>query len=141
MGDGPSRASLKHQIEMLGLRDRVRLLGLVTNPHTVLRRAAAFVLSSRYEGMPMALLESMACGLPCVSYDCPTGPREIIEDGVNGLLVPPEDVPSLAQAIGKVADDAQLRSRLGSQAAKIADDYAVERIISRWNDVLTELAS
>jgi len=141
IGDGPERANLERQIEALGLARRVRLVGLLRNPHQVLRRAAAFVLPSRYEGMPTALLEAMACGLPCVSYDCPTGPREIIQDGINGLLVPPGDVVELAQALGRVMDNDDLRRRLGGQAANVVRDFAVDRIIAQWDKLVRNLAS
>jgi glycosyltransferase involved in cell wall biosynthesis len=139
VGEGPERPNLEEQVKRLGLSRQVHLLGLMRNPHALLRRAALFVLPSRYEGMPTALLEAMACGLPCVSFDCPSGPRELIKNGVNGLLVPPEDVPGLAQALGRVMDDDGLRRRLGVQAVSVVGDHAVDRIIAQWDKVVGDL--
>ena len=140
VGDGPERNSLEQQAKLLGLGRRVHLVGLIKSPQALLRRASAFVLSSRFEGMPMALLEAMACGLPCVSFDCPTGPRELIRSGVDGLLVPPADVPLLAQAIGTLLDSPALRRRLSDEAVRVADRYCLDHILAQWESALEESA-
>jgi GalNAc-alpha-(1->4)-GalNAc-alpha-(1->3)-diNAcBac-PP-undecaprenol alpha-1,4-N-acetyl-D-galactosaminyltransferase len=139
IGEGPERPNLGEQMKRLGLSRQVHLVGLVRNPQALLRRAAMFVLPSRYEGMPTALLEAMACGLPCISFDCPSGPREIINDGTNGLLVPPGDVPGLARALGRVMDDDGLRRRLGLEAVNVVRDHAVDRIIAQWDKLVGDL--
>jgi len=99
LGEGPLRERLQAQSRELGLADAVHWPGFVTNPMAWMARAAVFVLSSRWEGLPGVLMQAMACGAPVVSTDCPHGPREILEDGRWGLLVPVGDAPALAAAI------------------------------------------
>ena len=86
-----------------------------------------YVLSSRFEGLPMVMIEAMSLGLPVVSFDCPTGPREVIEDGRSGVLVPDGDVDALAQALLAVIEDPERRRALGAGAA------AAARATTRWS--------
>ena len=104
-GDGPLRDELKMLSNELGVARQVRIEPFVNNPYKYLSRAALFVLSSRYEGLPNALIEAQACGLPTISTDCPTGPREILEDGASGMLVPVGDSESMARAITELLAD------------------------------------
>jgi glycosyltransferase involved in cell wall biosynthesis len=104
LGEGPERRSLEALGRELGVADDVELAGFVDNPFVYLKRAAAFALSSRYEGMPTALLQAMALGTPVVSTDCPGGPREVLQNGRFGALVPMGDAPALAAAIGAAVD-------------------------------------
>ena len=99
LGEGEDRPQLEELIASLGLTDHVKLPGFVSNPFAVLSRAAVFVLSSRWEGLPTVLIEAIACGTPVVSTDCPSGPREILQKGRYGRIVPTEDSPALAAAI------------------------------------------
>jgi len=86
--------------------------------------------------LPMVVLEAMTCGLPVVSFDCPVGPREIIQDAVDGILVPPSDVDALARAMERLLNDDEERHRLGLEAAKSAEKYSVERIMKQWEDLI-----
>lgn len=136
LGDGPLRPDLESLRDTLGLEDRVHLPGRVKNPHEVLAQAELFVLPSRSEGWPMALGEAMSCGLPVIASDCRTGPREMIRDGVDGVLVPPEDVEALATAMGQLMSDESARKRLASRAVEITERFGLEKVMRMWEEVL-----
>jgi glycosyltransferase involved in cell wall biosynthesis len=99
LGDGSERPALERLIEERGLQNFVRLPGFVVNPYAYMARAAVFVLSSIHEGLPNVLMEALACGTPVVSTDCPSGPRQILDGGRYGPLVPVGDPEALAEAI------------------------------------------
>ncbi|GAA2597417.1 hypothetical protein GCM10010435_90930 [Winogradskya consettensis] len=139
-GEGKLRARLTAQIEEAGLAGTVRLRGLTRNLDAELDKASVFALSSRREGLPMVLLEAMAAGLPAVAFDCPTGPREVVEDGVNGLLVPAEDVEALATGLSKLIGDAALRETMSHAAVATGGRYAMPEIAAQWESIFVELA-
>ena len=102
--------------------------------------ASIYALPSNYEGMPNALMEAMAMGMPCVATDCPAGaPRMLIQDGVNGLLVPVGDEDAMAAALTRLMDDSALRVRLGKEARRIRDIAGTDVISSQWRDYLEEV--
>ena len=140
-GYGPHRKQLNRLAEDLGAADRIELLGKVRMRRVaeLMEHASIFVLSSRSEGFPMVLLEAMSKGLPVVSYDCPTGPADIIDHGRNGLLVPLEDVDALGEAILTLMRDEPLRRRLAAAAVERAAEYSMEHVGARWDDLLAEL--
>jgi glycosyltransferase involved in cell wall biosynthesis len=105
LGEGRERPALEALVRELGLEDDVALPGFVENPYAFLSRAAVFALSSIFEGLPTVLVEALALGTPVVSTDCQTGPREILEDGRLGRLVPIEQPEALAAAIGATLDE------------------------------------
>ena len=101
--------------------------------------AGIFVLSSDVEGMPNALLEAMALGLACVSTDCPCGgPRTVIKDGENGLLIPVGDTDALTRALRRIMDDPELEERLGVNAAKIKEDLEPKKVNQMWMDYIAQ---
>lgn len=99
LGEGEDRNSLTKKIEALGLQDIVSMPGFVDNPYAYLAHSSIFILSSRWEGLPTVLVEAMACGLPVISTDCPSGPREILKNGKYGRLIPVGDIAALSSAI------------------------------------------
>jgi glycosyltransferase involved in cell wall biosynthesis len=103
-------------------------------------KCSVFVMSSRFEGFPLILLEAMSKGMAVVSFDCPTGPADIIDDHRNGLLVPEKDVSALAVAMGELASDAELRRRVSPAAVETAGTYSMAAIGAQWDDLLRELA-
>ena len=117
---------------------------VITGPSEDIRKAyqdAAFlVMSSRYEGLPMALLEAQAAGLPVVSFACKCGPRDVINDGVDGILVPEGDVEGLATGMKRLMDDAGLRRKMGAAAFRNSEKYDKEQIMMRWEQLFRELS-
>ena len=99
-----------------------------------------FVLSSRFEGFPLILLEAMSKGMGIVSFDCPTGPADIVDDHRNGLLVPHEDVEGLARAIREMVEDEELRRRTAAAAIETAQQYTIEAIGPLWLELLEGLS-
>ncbi len=133
IGSGKGADALRTQARLLGVADDLDLPGHVDNPFAYYRRAAVFVLSSRWEGLPNVLVEALACGCPVVSTDCPSGPDEVLEGGRYGKLVPVGDVSAMAAAI-----EAALRDP-GDAAARIAraKDFSLERVVEAYGTVLT----
>jgi glycosyltransferase involved in cell wall biosynthesis len=112
--------------------NRCHLNGPVEDVVKVYQESSIFVLSSRFEGFGMVLIEAMACGLPVVSFDCPAGPDEIIIDGVDGFLVPSGDVHALADKLMTLMSDEDLRKRLGQQARQTAQRYDMAVLADQW---------
>jgi glycosyltransferase involved in cell wall biosynthesis len=139
-GTGPLKAALEELVERHALREAVTLAPPARDVGAEMARASIYVLSSRFEGFPLVLIEAMSKGMAVVAYDCPTGPADVIEDGRNGLLVPPEDVTALAGAIERLIGDGDLRRRLGAAAAETASAFTMDTIGPRWDALLTQLA-
>jgi glycosyltransferase involved in cell wall biosynthesis len=134
-GHGPLQKQLEAQVETLGLTGRVLLPGLAEDIETELRAASVFALSSIHEGLPVALAEAMACGLPSVAFDCAPGVREIVTDGVDGIVVPPRNVPALADGLARLMGDPDLRRRFGAAARENVRKFAPDAVITQWEDV------
>src|SRR5690606_19824055 len=128
LGDGPLRNQLEEQVKILGLDKQVQFLGAVNNVDEWLAKASIFVIPSISEGFPNALAEAMSAGLPCVSFDCKTGPRDLIENYKNGILVEEKNVEELANSLQKLIDDPILRLRLGTQAIVIKEHLSSDKI-------------
>lgn len=141
-GTGRLQTRLEAQIQELGLAGTVSLMGAAGDIGTEMSKASILALSSRYEGLPMVLIEGMSKGLAVAAFDCPTGPREIITDGADGLLVEPENIAALAGAIGHLIEDDDLRRRLGAQAVlTAAARYDLTGIGARWDALFDELVT
>lgn len=132
-GDGILQGVLEEQIQNCGLKGRV----LIKNPRKdifgAIKDASLFVITSDYEGMPNALMEAMALGLPCISTDCrPGGARALIEDGINGFVVPRGDAKSLAEKMSYLLSNNDISQTIGLKAMKILDDHTPEEIFKKW---------
>jgi GalNAc-alpha-(1->4)-GalNAc-alpha-(1->3)-diNAcBac-PP-undecaprenol alpha-1,4-N-acetyl-D-galactosaminyltransferase len=139
LGKGPLKDQLEAQAVSLGLENRVSFVGAVSDPFPILRAADLFVFSSRFEGFGNALTEAMACGLPVISFDCPAGPADIIRDGVDGILVPREDVTGLAVAMDHLMSDAAERERLALHAPDVLTRFGLESVLGMWEKVFQDV--
>src|SRR5690606_15623735 len=125
------------QVRAAGLESRVRLPGRTDTPWPEMVAADIFVLTSAYEGFPNVMLEAMALGVPCVTYDCPSGPRELSEDGRVAVLVPLNDRDRLRDSIAGLLDDVQARVRLGeAAAASVRQRYRLDSILADWDRLI-----
>ena len=133
------RKDLEAQVSRLGLTQQVSLPGFAGNVADWYRAADALVLTSAFEGFPMVLLEAMAHGCPPISVDCDTGPRDIINNGENGLLVPQDDIDALVNGLDRMLSDDGLRARFASKAIEVLEIYSPTRVNARWQDLFTDL--
>lgn len=138
-GEGEDRAALERQIASLGLNGRVTLCGQVPDLYDRYRDYSFMVMTSRYEGFPMSLLEAMGNGLPLISFDVETGPNEIINDGENGFLVPAEDADTMAARIETLIQDSALRAEMRACALHDAQRFSIGQIVDQWMDTLRTL--
>lgn len=139
VGVGELEAALREQATGLGLADAVDLVGFQEQPERYFAHADVFVLSSRYEGMPNVVLESLACGLPVIAFDCPHGVSELVRDGVNGRLLPPEDVPALTAALLDVLRDPTALRGMRDAIPETIHSFTAPVVSARWNALFTAL--
>ena len=138
VGEGPQRVDLVRQVRKWNLWDRVEIVPAVPDLAAEWAKPAIAALSSRSEGFPLGALEAMAAGVPVVSFDAASGPRQLVQHEVNGLLVGPESVSGLAAALLRLATDADLRTRLGEGALRTSTQYAATSIAERWVGVFAD---
>jgi glycosyltransferase involved in cell wall biosynthesis len=139
VGDGPLRAELERRAERLGIAAQVVFRGYQSDPFPLLYGASVFVLASRFEGMPNAMLEAMGCALAVVVTDASPGPLELIRDGDTGLVSPAGDASALADAMLRLVEDGALRERLARAARAEAARMALPRVAGRWEVLFREL--
>ncbi len=141
-GDGPLKSALEKQIEELGLQGRGVLMGLTSDPWKVMAEADAFAMTSQYEGFPNALLEAMGIGLPCVVFDCQSGPREITRNGKDALLIRLNDHAALVDALSKLMANEELRRSLGEQAREsVCSRFGLREVIKSWDRLFKDVGA
>ena len=133
LGEGPLRGALDARVRALGLGDAVVFLGYDKNPYRYMQRARLVIQSSRAEGLPGALIQSLACGTPVVATDCDHGPREVVREGVDGYLVRVGDPQALAARVLAILGDARLRARLGAAGAEGAQRFSIASSMQRYH--------
>jgi len=139
IGDGVERQRLESRARKLGVEKVTTFTGQVRDPSPLLRGADIFVMTSEYEGFPNALLEAMACGLPAIACDCPSGPRDIIREGVDGFLVRPNDVVGLATAMDQLMKDPNQLRGIGMRAMEVVERFGTDRVMKIWDDILLRI--
>lgn len=139
-GEGPDREKLESHVAAHGMEGKVILPGATDQLLREINDAGMFVLSSDFEGMPNALMEAMALGLPCISTDCPCGgPKDLIDSGRNGLLVPVNDKDAMAAAILNYIENPAFADKCGNCAIEIRETHKLENICQRWYDFLSKV--
>lgn len=138
-GQGEWKDMLQGMIDERRLQDCVRLNGPTKNIGKEYADSSMIVMSSHYEGFPMVMIEAMACGLPAVCFDFKCGPRDIIRQGENGLIVPDGDIDGLAEAMVGLMKDEELRRKMGENAKRVVETYSEERVMGLWVDLFEEI--
>ncbi|MDD5267754.1 MAG: glycosyltransferase family 4 protein [Methylococcales bacterium] len=139
LGEGPLRTTLEGQVRDLGLELRILLPGRAGNMAEWYESADLYVMSSRFEGFPMTLVEAMAYGLAAISFDCDTGPRDIIRHELDGLLVPPGDVTELTADLDRLMSDALTRQRFAERAVEVRERFSMEKVAGMWEKLFEEI--
>ena len=139
VGNGEQREELQQKINTYGIEKRIILDSSRPDMISVYKKASLFVLSSRYEGLPMVLLEAQSAGLPIVSFTCKCGPKDLIKNGISGFLVPENDVIELSNRILQLIEDKKLRDSMGKAAFINSQKYSMEYIMQQWIDLFRNL--
>lgn len=140
VGDGPLRPQLEEVANRLGIADQIIWEGFLKNPFALVARCQLFCLPSLYEGLPLALLEAMACGTPVIASDCPSGPREVLADGQFGPLVPLADSAALAREIANSLDNPTLvQERAATAQLHVRNHYSIETAMRAWDQLFLEI--
>jgi glycosyltransferase involved in cell wall biosynthesis len=139
-GEGPDKNKYQKKINKLNLENRVFLKGMINDPMVEISTCEIFILSSNYEGMPNSLIEAMAYGMPCISTNCSGGgAASLIEDNVNGVLIPVGDKNALVNAMIKTSKDIEFREKIGCEAYKINETLKMSRIIDIWEETINRI--
>lgn len=138
-GDGEEYEQIRQSIKDSGLEDRLLLKGTTDDMYSLYRKYAIYVMTSRLEGLPMVLLEAKANRIPVVSFDCPTGPSELINDGVDGILIPAFDTEKMAEKICELIEDDKKRADFSSHTKDNLHKYQKDSIVNQWVNLVEEL--
>ncbi len=141
VGSGQLQAELEKQAKHLGISNSITFVTNCTDIRAHYRNASILAMTSRYEGLPMALIEAQTCGLPAVAMDCRCGPRDVISDGVTGFLTSEGDIPAFAERLSTLMSDSRLRQRMGAAAFEQAERFETDRIMGEWIKIFNELTA
>ena len=139
IGEGQDKQYLLNMIRHYGMEEQVEILPPTADITAEMLKSSIYALPSRYEGFGLVITEAMECGIPCVAFDCECGPNEIISDGVDGILVAPENTVKFKQALLRLIESGELRSRLGDNARISARRFSPEKIMERWEALFHSL--
>jgi GalNAc-alpha-(1->4)-GalNAc-alpha-(1->3)-diNAcBac-PP-undecaprenol alpha-1,4-N-acetyl-D-galactosaminyltransferase len=140
LGEGPMRNELEALSRKLNVEAKVQMMGRINRPFEQLDKSDLFVLSSHYEGFPNALLEAMACGLPVISTDCPSGPNEIISHNIDGLLIEPNSIDALADAMDHLMSNESERKRLATKSIEVNSRFSIDRVSRMWEELIHKVS-
>jgi glycosyltransferase involved in cell wall biosynthesis len=130
---------IEEQIEKTGFADKIKMLGERKDVDLILRESSILILPSRMEGLPMVLLEAMSQGIAVIAYDCVTGPSEIIDDGIDGLLIENQNIKAMQTGLRKLISDDTFRKTLATQGVKKINDYSIEKVYSKWLEAIKSI--
>lgn len=136
IGEGQKKKEYQQLIEKLDLKDRAIIKSKTKNIDKYYNSSKIFAFSSIFEGFPNALIEAMHFGIPCISTDCPTGPSELIEDGINGFLIPMNNEEVLTKKINQLISKEDLRLSFGKKGQKTVDQFKVDSVVEQWNKII-----
>lgn len=140
VGSGePGTEELRRQIDSLGIANSVTITPRCQDMPSKYREAAIVALTSRYEGLPMVLIEAQTCGVPAVAMECKCGPRDIITDGVDGFLTPPDDVDAFAERLSRLMSDDECRRRMALKALQSSRRFEADTMMQRWQQLFEEI--
>lgn len=132
-------AFLKEKVKNAGLESSIIFTGFRTDVAHVMSESEIFILPSRYEGLPMVLLEAMSQGMACIAYDCKTGPADIVKNGYNGLLIEDQNKERMIESVGNLMDNEKLRHRLSENGVKSLENFSVEAVLNQWEILFKEV--
>jgi glycosyltransferase involved in cell wall biosynthesis len=139
VGDGEDKEKLQALITEKKLENVIFLIPPTSKIEDEYCNASIYAMSSRFEGLPMVLIEAKSCGLPIISFDCPEGPADIVRDGIDGILVENGNIKALSEAILKLVENPDLRKQFGQEALKDIDRFSPKRIFDMWEVLFKEL--
>ncbi len=139
-GHGPLKDELQGLIDQLGLTKTINLCATVKNIEQEYLNSSILAMTSRYEGLPMTLLEAQVCGLPLVAYACKCGPRDIIKDGINGYLIEENAQERMVEKLVYLMNDEELRKQMGEASCKLSDNFSEDQIMQQWIDLFKKVS-
>ena len=132
-------AKLKSKVQKLRIENQVRFSGFRKDVKEIMAKSEIYILTSRYEGLPMVLIEAMSQKMACIAYDCVSGPSEIIDDGKNGILVSDQNKEEMIQKLGELMNNKKMRASLKANATKSLDKFSLDAVGEKWERLLSSL--